>query len=87
MDSQQIRLGRLHELFFSTSVPSHATKFLVYSLKLINHIFFIGNLHTHPIGLESTTSLSTLLLQGVEVPFELESGPTEQWMQLLKAPK
>ena len=74
MDPQQIRLGWPHELFFPTSIPlpSHATKFPVYSLKLINHIFFIGNLHTHPIGLEPTTSLSTLLLQGVEVSFELE---------------
>ena len=34
--------------------------------------FLIGKLHTHPMGIESATSPSTLPLQGEEVPFELE---------------
>jgi hypothetical protein len=32
--------------------------------------FYIGKLDTHPVDLEPTTSPSTLILQGKEVPFD-----------------
>ena len=35
-------------------------------------IFFIVELRAHPMGLETSTSPSTLLLPGEEFPFELE---------------
>ena len=35
-------------------------------------LFFIVKLHTHLVGLELMKSPFTLLLQGKEVPFELE---------------
>ena len=34
--------------------------------------FLIGKLHMHMVGFEPITSLFTLLLQGEDVPFELE---------------
>ena len=35
-------------------------------------LFYIGKLQMYPMGFEPTTSPCTLLLQGEEIPFELE---------------
>ena len=46
---------------------------------MVPFYFFIAKIHTHLMGLEPTTSPSTLLLQREEVPFELELNGNDDW--------
>ncbi len=45
-----------------------------YNMDFTNHhvFYFNDKLHTHLVSLKPTASTSTLLLQGENVPFELE---------------
>lgn len=46
-----------------------------YPPPLLPHTFFYGKLQMHLVGLEPKISPSILLLQGEEVPFELNNPP------------